>query len=394
MNRSDITGLIILSILYFLQGISLGLIGSLPLILVEKGATYAEISTFTLSATPFGMKILWASFLDKYFIRSFGKRKTYIIPCKYLLGLILLVYSYHFADDINTLNITSIAFVMLIITILEATADIAIDGWGLTILSEEKVVLGPTCQGTGQALGVFISMFLFVQLTSVRFANTYIYSQPSDEPLVSYGAYLRFWGAFNLIFTFILHFFKKEVNLEGREFSSAWEIYKTLKGFCTNKNLRFLCFIYLIKRIGFVFVDQASSIELVKRGFPKETLANIAMITYPLQMIGPIWMAKYALLKVELQTMFRGMIVQIIYVVGMMVTITMYEELATGDALLAIILLLTIVHVIANVMMGALIFSFNTRICDPSAGGTFITALSSSPEFPTNYCFTDRSKHS
>ncbi len=45
MHISDIIGIIILSTLYFLQGVALGLpLGSLPIILVEKGATYAELS--------------------------------------------------------------------------------------------------------------------------------------------------------------------------------------------------------------------------------------------------------------------------------------------------------------------------------------------------------------
>ena len=93
MSPSDIIGLVILFILYFLQGIALGLpLGSLPVILVANGATYAEISAISLSGFPFSLKILWASFLDKYFIESFGKRKTYIIPCKYIIGIMYIVY--------------------------------------------------------------------------------------------------------------------------------------------------------------------------------------------------------------------------------------------------------------------------------------------------------------
>ena len=330
----------------------------------------------SLAGFPFALKILWASFLDKYFIKSFGKRKTYIVPCKYLVGVIYLIYSYYFDADIDNLNITPIAIVMLLIITLEATADIAIDGWVLTILSEENVVLGPTCQAAGQGLGLFVSQFLFVQLTSTRFANTYIYSEPSSEPLMSYGTYLRFWGVFTLIIAFMIHFFKKEVNPESREFSSVWEVYKTLKGFYTNKNLRFLCFIWLVRRAGFVFMGQAGSLELVKKGFPKETLTNIGIITYPLMLIGPIWVAKYALLRMELQTLFRGIIVQVVYVLGMMLIISMYDELAE-DGLSVMIMLMSFIGIVANVMMDGLLSSFNTRICDPNVGGTFITALAS-----------------
>jgi len=379
MHISDIIGIIILSTLYFLQGVALGLpLGSLPIILVEKGATYAELSAISLSGFPFSFKILWASFLDKYFIKSFGKRKTYIVPCKYIIGILYLIYSSYVDDDINNLNITPIATVLLITIILEATADIAVDGWVLTILSEENVALGPTCQSVGQNLGWFLSQFIFVQITSVKFANDYIYTTPSDQPLISYGAYFKFWGIFTLIVTFLIHFFKKEVNPTTREFKSIWEVYSTLKGFYHNKNLRFLCAFLLVYKAGFAFMDPAGFLQLVKKGFPKETLTTIGILAYPIQFIAPIWVAKYNLKKMELQMVFKGIFVSIVFTIGMMLTVNLYQN-GSGDGgwILYLIAAMAFTNQIGKIIMEVSSASFNTRICDPSVGGTFITALAS-----------------
>lgn len=377
MKPYDIVGIIILSIFYFLQGLSIGLpMGSLPIILVEKGASYTDISAITFSGLPFSCKILWASFLDKYFIKSFGKRKTYIIPGKYLVGIIFVVYSFYLDQHIQTLNIMPIAVIMFLLLFLEATTDIAIDGWVLTILSEENVALGPTCQSVGQNLGWFLSQFIFVQLTSVKFANDYVYSEPSTEPLISYGGYMRFWGIFTLIFVFIVHFFKKEINPQTREFSSVWEVFKTLKGFYLNKNLRFLCFVYLTYKIGFIFMEGAGFLELVRRGLPKETLTTISICAYPIQFIGPIWIAKYTLQKLEFTISFRGVFISILFVIGMMFTINVYSH-SEGTSLIALVAVMLMIGVVGRMMMEVPCAAFNTRICDEKYGGTFITALAS-----------------
>ena len=277
----------------------------------------------------------------------------------------------------DTLNVPTIAGVMIAITFLEATADIAVDGWVLTILSEEYVVLGPTCQSVGQNLGWYISQFLFVQLTSVRFANTYIYSEPSTEPLVTFSGYFNFWGIFTLILTIIIHVFKKETNPTTREFSSLWEVYSTLKGFYINKNLRFLCLWMLFFRAGFVIMDQAGFLELVRKGLPKETLTNIGIVAYPVQFIIPIVVSKYTLQKLELQMALNGVLIQIVFALGMLLTISQFNGADVGGWTIFCIGVLAIVNQTGRIFMEVSSNSFSTRICDPSLGGTFITALAS-----------------
>jgi len=81
VNFQDKKGIVILTILYFIQGLPIGLVGStIPFLLMEKGVNYKELALLSFAFYPFSFKIFFAPFEDLYYSRSFGKRKTYIIP--------------------------------------------------------------------------------------------------------------------------------------------------------------------------------------------------------------------------------------------------------------------------------------------------------------------------
>jgi PAT family acetyl-CoA transporter-like MFS transporter 1 len=79
--------------LYFLQGIPLGLTGSLPFILSSRKVSYADQGTFSFAFWPFSLKLLWAPIVDSVFFKSIGRRKSWLIPIQYLLGVFLIVFA-------------------------------------------------------------------------------------------------------------------------------------------------------------------------------------------------------------------------------------------------------------------------------------------------------------
>ena len=84
--EGDKIHVLILFFLYCLQGIPLGLRSSIPLILTKKNVPYTEQATFSISAYPFSMKVLWAPIVDSLFWAKFGKRKSWLVPVQYLIG--------------------------------------------------------------------------------------------------------------------------------------------------------------------------------------------------------------------------------------------------------------------------------------------------------------------
>ncbi|EGR29656.1 solute carrier family 33 acetyl- transporter, putative [Ichthyophthirius multifiliis] len=152
-------GIILLLILYFIQGLPIGFFGAaIPLILAEKKVEMQKLAELQTVFYPFAFKFLIAPILDAYYIPSFGKRKSYIIPLQYILSICFIIMSYQIDELIQTQNILWLTFYGFLCCFVAASQDIAVDGWVLTIFeNEEHVSIGSTCNNVGQIFGVFVS---------------------------------------------------------------------------------------------------------------------------------------------------------------------------------------------------------------------------------------------
>jgi PAT family acetyl-CoA transporter-like MFS transporter 1 len=50
----------------------------------------------------FSMKLLWAPIVDSVYFKKIGRRKSWMVPCQYLIGIFLLVVSYYVAEVLGT----------------------------------------------------------------------------------------------------------------------------------------------------------------------------------------------------------------------------------------------------------------------------------------------------
>ena len=139
--KGDYGNIALLMFLYVLQGIPLGLAGSIPMLLSSRKVSYREQAVFSFVYWPFSLKLLWAPLVDSIYSSCFGRRKTWLVPTQYLIGVFMFTLSGHVTDvlgdsdstaDVNILLLTCIFFML---NFLAATQDIAVDGWALTMLS-------------------------------------------------------------------------------------------------------------------------------------------------------------------------------------------------------------------------------------------------------------------
>lgn len=131
----DLPNLALLLLLYILQGIPLGLIASIPMILQNRNYHYADQAKFSFAYWPFSLKLLWAPIVDSLYVSKFGRRKTWLVPMQYLLGMFMMCLSYNVDSLIENGGIYQITGVFFALNFLAATQDIAVDGWALTMLS-------------------------------------------------------------------------------------------------------------------------------------------------------------------------------------------------------------------------------------------------------------------
>ena len=89
----DRRNIALLVFLYVLQGIPLGLVGAMPMLLQTRKVAYKDQATFSLVFWPFSMKLLWAPVVDTAYFSRFGRRKSWLVPVQYLIGIFLLILS-------------------------------------------------------------------------------------------------------------------------------------------------------------------------------------------------------------------------------------------------------------------------------------------------------------
>lgn len=146
---------------------------------------------FSFVNWPFSVKLLWAPLVDCIFSSRIGRRKTWLIPTQYLIGLFMLLLSRHvnywLGNGSSAPNIGTLTVMFFALNFLAATQDIAVDGWALTMLKKCNVGHASTCNSVGQTAGFFLSYVLFMALESPSFCNTYLRSVPSDD-----GEYIVF----------------------------------------------------------------------------------------------------------------------------------------------------------------------------------------------------------
>ena len=197
--------ILIVLILYTLQGVTLSLFESLSLFLASNGATWKQQSIWSLVMYPFTMKLLWAPLIDVLYIRQLGRRQTWLLPVLVLLGIILIVLSFYLEGLIADLRVIELTMIFFLIIFLTATQDICVDGWALTLFASSDVVWQSIAQTIGQPLGSFLGSPILLIFESANMTNQ-LSRQPLGMPAQPYGLFtlgqfLRFWGVMFFVVT-------------------------------------------------------------------------------------------------------------------------------------------------------------------------------------------------
>lgn len=385
--RAELGSVLLLLFLYVLQGIPLGLAGSVPLILQSKNISYTDQAFFSFVFWPFSLKLLWAPLVDAVYFRGFGRRKSWLVPTQYILGLFMLYLSTQVdrmlgGDDGKTPDVLALTVTFFLFEFLAATQDIAVDGWALTMLSRENVGYASTCNSVGQTAGYFLGNVLFLALESPDFCNKYLRLHPQPRGIVTLSDFLLFWGTVFLITTTLVALLKKEnkdVSAGQEETQGITDTYKLLFAIIKMPAVLTFCLLVLTAKIGFSATDAVTGLKLVEEGVPKEHLALLAVPMVPLQIILPLIISKYTAGPQPLNIFYKAMPCRLLLGLEYALLVWWTPKVAHQGEFptyyYIVVLLSYAVHQVTLYSMYVSIMAFNAKVSDPLIGGTYMTLL-------------------
>lgn len=388
--RGDRANVALLFFLYLLQGIPIGLTSAIPMLLQNRGASYKQQAEFSFATWPFSLKLLWAPIVDSLFWSRFGRRKSWLIPIQYLIGIFMLVLSAHVNQWLGghgiDPSVPALTAIFFSLNFLAATQDIAVDGWALTMLKRCNVGHASTCNSVGQTAGYFLGYVAFIALESAEFCNSYLRTEPSDDGLVTLPGFLWFWGICFLSTTTLVAIFKKERTEysehrhNDHEELNIIDSYKLLARIINMRPIKILAAVLLTVKFTFAACDSVTSLKLVEHGVPKDKLALLAVPLVPLQIFLPLFVSKYTTGPKPMEVYIKAIPYRIIFSIFAtgIVWLTPFTMSDKGEVPIYLYVILIVNYAFYQICLYGMfvaVMAFFAKISDPAVGGTYMTLL-------------------
>lgn len=210
------------------------------------------------------------------------------------------------SDSKPKIAMLTIAFSFL--WFLTSCQDIAVDGWGLTLLQRRNVGYAATCNSIGQSAGRFIGFIVLLMFESKEFCNEFIFQQPQSSGLFTLSSFLMFWGILYLTLTAFIAMFKREEyddDLENHPDYGISRAYPILLEIFKLKPVIQLGTMIFTVEATFAVWDCVTSLKLVEYGISKDKIALLQVPTAPLQILTPLLITRYTTRSKPLSFYFK-----------------------------------------------------------------------------------------
>lgn len=379
---SDRRNFLLLCVLYFLQGVPMGLAtGSVPFLL-KPYLSYGQIGVFSLASYPYSLKLFWSPIVDAVWSKRFGRRKSWITPVQVVAGLAMIYMGGRIEDMMKKAGanggagVWNFTYWWFILVFFCATQDIAVDGWAISLMSPPNISYASTAQTVGLTAGHFLSYTVFLAFNSPDFANRWFRTIESPEGMLSLGGYLTFWGWTYLVVTLCLAMLKKEERTKERD--SILDVYKSMWSVLKLKNIQTIILIHLIAKIGFQANDGVTSLKLLEKGFGQDNMALVVLIDFPFEIMLGYYAGKWSTEYTPMRLWGWAFVGRLGAAVVAQLTVMIYPGSPSDGVPFWYLMTVILEHVVStfmNTVMFVAISAFHARIADPAIGGTYMTLL-------------------
>ncbi|KAL5239627.1 hypothetical protein ACI65C_007037 [Semiaphis heraclei] len=383
----DRLNLILLVILYTIQGFPIGVSTALPLILQSKKmVTYDDQASFSMALWPYSIKLLWAPIIDALYINSIGRRKSWLLPLQLLMGVTFFYMAINMDNwlpERGQPNLMMIVRMIFVVNFLSATQDIAVDGWSLTVLKKKNVSYASVCPSIGVPIGMFSGSVCFTLLVSEEFSVKHFGTTLGTGGIMTMKSFFSIWAIIILVVTVFIGLFKSEKHKleDDHKKISVFQNYKLLWDILKLPRVRVLAVALLTIKMGFTASETVSNLKLIDAGIPKDDIMMITSVMYVMKFIFPIFVCKYVTSSTPMTYHLRMTPIRLIcgvlfavlvyytpsliYKDGPFITIPSYYYLILG--------LVSAVNEMLNLFLMLTLIAFFCKISDPRFGGTYMT---------------------
>ncbi|WNG21522.1 MFS transporter [Cystobacter fuscus] len=159
--------------------VALGFASGLPLLLVggtlsawmtNEGINLKTIGVFTLVATPYTFKFIWAPFMDRYALPFLGRRRGWMLVTQ--LGLMAAIAAMGMVNPKD--SPVAMASLALLVAFLSSSQDVVSDAWRTDTLSEAERGFGVATFVMGYRFGMIASGAVALSLSQfIGWPRTY-----------------------------------------------------------------------------------------------------------------------------------------------------------------------------------------------------------------------------
>ena len=279
------------------EGFNLGYMESLMGIFRQRGFHSSKIGILSIMMYPFLLSFLGAPVVDKYYSRKFGKRKSYLVPCKMAIAIGLFILSYFIDEFVDDGRVTTIALYLFLIGLIQLFDFNALTGLRYEIYGHENTGLasftlyaGSLLLMVGMLLGTFFAYHMFILLNSEYVCRDLLGIE--SGPILSHGSACAFFAFVNLASGIGVYFIKEKVERPGDR-NKLVSIVKLLKIFLFDPTYRRVTFWLTFSCFGAIGLRSSVSLQLIKKGLRREHIVMLLATNAIFNMTNNFILKKY-----------------------------------------------------------------------------------------------------
>lgn len=281
--------LLVLILLYMTHGFGMGYADSLMSILRGKGVSSDEIGKLGLVNFPSMISFVVGPVVDRYFFSGFGKRRTYIFPCKMAVAVCMFMLSRNIEGYVEDKDINMILTWMLSISIFQVLDLIALLGYNVEIFGTENAAVSSFVLFNGIVLGQFIGGAFFNLMNSEYFCQE-ILGYTSGKQLINHTQIITFFACLCLVAGLLTFCIKEEVPKQQKAMLNTLKLAKVL---FTDKYLGKATIWLLVSCFGAIALRGTVGQKLIFLKMRREHITIMDAGTLPIFLAGNAFMGKF-----------------------------------------------------------------------------------------------------